>query len=294
MQMPMTVGLGAPVNGGGMGMGGGGVGGSMGMGGGGVGGGGMGGGGMGGGGMDGGMDFMGSSPLQSQLSGPQSPFPDGAQINPGGIGVSGGLPDASDPATLKTPRDPNGLYQMLETLTGGNIDFELPLAALQEVTKHVATISRKAAPKLIQQKRAFVRGWHEENKRLHMPGGGGVRRQHSADGVGIAPPMKQDPDDVFAEVDARLAAAQRSITHSELAEHHVDALSEAIAALLNIKLPTMMRDRRSLILSWHAQQTAHSAVGWPVCAAANDVSRRSDTTRSLRFAILTHMTRHVI
>ena len=141
---------------------------------------------------------------------------------------------------------------MPEALTGGNLDFELPLAALQEVTKHVATISRKAAPKLIQQKRAFVRGWHEETRKLNQ---GGLRRQHSADGaVSAAPKMKQDPEEVFREVDARLAAAQRSITQSELAEHHVDALSEAIAGLLNIALPTMMRDRRSLIISWHAQQ----------------------------------------
>lgn len=38
------------------------------------------------------------------------------------------------------------------------------------------------------------------------------------------------------------------------ADYHVDALSESIAGLLNIPLPTMMRDRRSLIMSWHAQQ----------------------------------------
>ena len=81
----------------------------------------------------------------------------------------------NDPSSLKTPRDGSGLYNMLEALTGGNLDFELPLAALQEVTKHVATISRKAAPKLIQQKRAFVRGWHEENRKLNQPGGGGLR-----------------------------------------------------------------------------------------------------------------------
>ena len=57
-----------------------------------------------------------------------------------------------------------------------------------------------------------------------------------------------------SEVDARLAAAQRSITQSELAEYHVDALSEQIAAIMGIAVPTMMRDRRDLISKWHAQQ----------------------------------------
>jgi hypothetical protein len=233
------------------------------MGGGGMGGGGMGGGGMGGGGMGGGGMGLGGeyvdmgSPAQIPPPMRMQSAP-GAMVgggSPGGFGGGGGPPDMNDPSSLKTPRDGSGLYNMLEALTGGNLDFELPLAALQEVTKHVATISRKAAPKLIQQKRAFVRGWHEENRKLNQPGGGGLRRQHSADGaVSAAPKMKQDPEDVYREVDARLAAAQRSITQSELAEHHVDALSEAIAGLLNISLPTMMRDRRSLILSWHAQQ----------------------------------------
>mgnify|MGYP003300497416 CR=1 FL=1 len=62
------------------------------------------------------------------------------------------------------------------------------------------------------------------------------------------------PEKIFAEVDARLAAAQRSITQSELAEFHVDALSEQIASLLGIAVPTMMRDRRDLISKWHSQQ----------------------------------------
>ena len=47
---------------------------------------------------------------------------------------------------------------------------------------------------------------------------------------------------------------QRSITQSELAVFHVDALSEQIATVLGIQNPTLTRDRRDLILKWHAQQ----------------------------------------
>ena len=60
---------------------------------------------------------------------------------------------------LRTPRDVAALVSMLDNLTGGDPTEDLPLGALQEATKHVATFSRKAAPKLIQQKRNFVRGW---------------------------------------------------------------------------------------------------------------------------------------
>ena len=56
--------------------------------------------------------------------------------SPGGFGGVGS-PDMNDPSSLKTPRDGNGLYNMLEALTGGNLDFELPLAALQEDTSTV-------------------------------------------------------------------------------------------------------------------------------------------------------------
>lgn len=58
------------------------------------------------------------------------------------------------------------------------------------------------------------RGWHEENRRLIT---GAVRRQHSSDTIASgAPTMKQSAEEVFTEVDARLEAAKRSITQSEL------------------------------------------------------------------------------
>jgi hypothetical protein len=192
-------------------------------------------------------------PADSGLGG----MPTGA---PPMIGGGGGMASMGggdmDAGGLKTPRDRNGLLAMLDNLTGGNVDHELPLAALQEVTKHVASVSRKAAPKLIQQKRAFVRGWHEEQIKLNSSAGSARRvGSGSPNGpAGTMPPMNISPDAIYAEVDARLSAAQRSITQSELAEFHVDALSEQISSLLQIPLPTMMRDRRALVLNWHAQQ----------------------------------------
>ena len=187
----------------------------------------------------------------------------------GGMGGGMGAPGMSaDPASLKTPRDGDGLLRMLENLTGGDPDMELPLAALQEVTKHVATFSRKNAPKLIQQKRAFVRGWHEEQRRLrgHSSGRSGATPTGAGELMSpskVALLANLTPDGVFSEVDARLAQAQRSITQSELSIVHVDALSEQIASLMGIAVPTMNRDRRDLILKWHSQQKRQRAGGGP-------------------------------
>ena len=66
--------------------------------------------------------------------------------------------------------------------------------------------------------------------------------------------MMPNAEEVFSEVDARFSAAQRSITNTELAEYHVDTLAEQISSLLGIAVPTMMRDRRNLVTTWHTQQ----------------------------------------
>ena len=59
---------------------------------------------------------------------------------------------------------------------------------------------------------------------------------------------------LLQQVDARKNAAMRSITQSELAECHVDTLSEQIAFVLGITNPTLTRDRRDLVMKWHGQQ----------------------------------------
>ena len=168
------------------------------------------------------------------------------------------VPEPSRDPNLKTPRDSDGLLAMIDSFTGGDSSADLPLAALQEVTKHVATISRKAPPRLVQQKRQFVRGWYEDELRLRGHGvgagpGGALNRSPSFDQQEMRL-QNLDPAVVFAEVDARLAAAQRSITQSQLADVHVDGLAEQICSLLQTKVPTMMRDRRNLIMTWHQQQ----------------------------------------
>ena len=156
---------------------------------------------------------------------------------------------------------------MLEQLGLADPRIELPLATLQEVTKHVATFSRKSAPKLVQQKRQFVRGWYEDQVKLSGYGGrGGGGGGGGGGGRGPSPPRRPggevtmidpgslDPDQVFAEVDARVTAARKSITHPELAEMHVDMLAEQICALMGEPMPIMARDRRNLVMRWHSQQ----------------------------------------
>jgi hypothetical protein len=160
---------------------------------------------------------------------------------------------------MRTPRDKAALLRMLDNIMGGDPETELPLASLQELTKHVAALSRKQPPRLVQQKRQFVRGWYEDEMKLQ---GSPLVGSHDHSTAGSpAAPRYIDPATLFAEVDARLAAAQRSITQAELSDMHVDTLSEQISALLGAPVPTMMRDRRNLIRTWHAEQKQHAMGG---------------------------------
>ena len=49
------------------------------------------------------------------------------------------------------------LYQMLERVTGGDPQTELPLHVLQTVCRHVSTISKRNVPKVVAQKRCAAR-----------------------------------------------------------------------------------------------------------------------------------------
>ena len=87
------------------------------------------------------------------------------------------LDDASLHAALaKTPRDVPALLGVLDGLTGGDLAADLPLSILSQVTEHVAALSKRKAPKLLQQKRAFVRGWHTDTRQL-LGGNGAARRR---------------------------------------------------------------------------------------------------------------------
>ena len=104
---------------------------------------------------------------------------------------------------------------MLETLTNGNPEADLPLAALNTVAKHVSTISARKAPSLIMQKRHFVRGWHQD-ARNRLGGGGGA-----GGGKGGGSPMKNGKAqmgaaEIFAEVDARINAVSAPSSHARL------------------------------------------------------------------------------
>ena len=76
-------------------------------------------------------------------------------------------------ALAKTPRDVPALLGVLDGLTGGDLAADLPLSILSQVTEHVAALSKRKAPKLLQQKRAFVRGWHTDTRQL-LGGNGGI------------------------------------------------------------------------------------------------------------------------
>ena len=152
--------------------------------------------------------------------------------------------DVDDETTLATPRDAGGLLDMLDLLTNGNPEQDLPLGQLNAVAKHVSTISARKMPALVVQKRHFVRGWHHDTRARLGRGPDGSPMKKTQMGAG----------EVFAELDARINAAQRSITQSEIPEIHVDLLAEQIAGLMGVQMPTLTRDRRQMIEKWHGEQ----------------------------------------
>ena len=151
---------------------------------------------------------------------------------------------ADDSASgLRTPRNNEGLLTMLHQQMGGNPDAQVPLATLNELTRHVATFSKKAAPKLMVQKRTFVKNYFQELAQQFGGGGGG--------GGGGAAPI--NAESIFREVDNRITQASRSVTGTgELSDVHVDGLAEKISAVLGTPVPVQKRDRRNLITKWHA------------------------------------------
>ena len=131
---------------------------------------------------------------------------------------------------------------MLESVTGGDPQTELPLHVLQAVCRHVSTISKRNVPKVVAQKRLFVRGWHED-----------ARSQWAVNARGR---KSVDAAELFHEIDARLKAQLRSITQPELPANVVGSFTDQIAELQQAPAPTMLQDRRDFIREWHAQYAA--------------------------------------
>ena len=159
-------------------------------------------------------------------------------------------PGAEEPPLnlTKTPRDNAALLEVLETLTKGDPSTELPLGLLNTVTRHVSVLSKRAAPKLLMQKRQFVRGWHIDER---------TRRGLAVDPAtgALAARAPKTADQLFAEVDARIEQTKRSITQADISDAIVDQLAEQICAMHGVSKPNNQRERRDLITRWHAQQT---------------------------------------
>ena len=123
---------------------------------------------------------------------------------------------------LPTPRNSEKLLEMLHTQLGGNPEAQVPLSTLNELTRHVATISKRRPPQLAVQKRGFVKNYYADLVSMHGGGSGG------GGGGGGAPVSAEG---VYREVDARLKQAQRSVTGTgNLADVHIDSLAEKVRA----------------------------------------------------------------
>ena len=157
---------------------------------------------------------------------------------------------------LMTPRNSEALLEMLHTQTGGDPDgvSRMPLSTLNELSRHVATISKKKAPQLAVQKRGFVKNYYEDLNQVHGGGGGGGGGgkgggKNGGGGGGGAP---LSAEGVFREVEQRLTQARRSVTGTgELNDVHIDGLADKISSLLGQKVPVQKHERRNLILQWH-------------------------------------------
>lgn len=165
--------------------------------------------------------------------------------------LTGGGGPPPNPDAILTPRNNEGMLGILHSHLGGDPDANVPLATLNELTRHVATMSKKAAPKLMVQKRTFVKNYYEDLMAQHGRGGAGVGGSGGSPdhGRGSAP---LNAEAVFREVDARLTQAARSVTGSgELADVHVDGLAEKISTIIGQPTPVQKRERRNLIDRWH-------------------------------------------
>ena len=148
-------------------------------------------------------------------------------------------------------------HQGLDEHTGGDLAADRPLSVLSQVTEHVAALSKRKAPKLLQQKRAFVRGWHTDTRQLLGGGGGGgggdgiMAAAFGGTSPGGAVPPTLSASELYAELDARFVRQQRSVTNSELPDAAVTHYANQVAALVGTQLPSSQHERRELVYRWH-------------------------------------------
>ena len=138
------------------------------------------------------------------------------------------------------------LLGVLDGLTGGDLAADLPLSILSQVTEHVAALSKRKAPKLLQQKRAFVRGWHTDTRQLLGGNGGSAPTPGRFVGDGAA-----DAATLFSELDARLKRQQRSVTQTELPDAVLSHYATSVAAIVGTPLPTSQHERCELVYRWY-------------------------------------------
>ena len=103
-----------------------------------------------------------------------------------------------------------------------------------------------AAGGRLQQKRAFVRGWHTDTRQLLGGNGGSAPTPGRFVGDGAA-----DAATLFSELDARLKRQQRSVTQTELPDAVLSHYATSVAAIVGTPLPTSQHERRELVYRWY-------------------------------------------
>ena len=190
---------------------------------------------------------------ESALYGGRPSTAPAAGVSP--LGLGGGLhgggyeEDELERQLARTPRDSSGMLQILEGLTGGDPAAEIPLAMLSTICRHVGVISKRRVPKLVAQKRNFVRGWHTDMRSqlgIGVEGAGSGRAPALGEGA-----LFDELERIFAEQNLRVTSRS-----SELPNHLIDRLADQIARLSGgAEPPTLLQERRELVYSWHRKET---------------------------------------
>ena len=123
-----------------------------------------------------------------------------------------------------------------------------PPPAPQLTARHVGVVSKRRVPKLVAQKRNFVRGWHMDMRaQLGLAAQGG--------GAGRAPAL--GAGELFGELERIFAEQNLRVTSrsSELPPAVINRISDQIARLAGTEPPPLQQERREVVYTWHRNET---------------------------------------